>query len=228
MLNGADPTRLGDVRDGIGAQDMPSVVASPLRLLAGWEFSIGPDKTFSALWAIADGETRDMLLAIHREVCAAMVRVLDSAAYLRRGAGGKQWQHAPGVLCAPVTHTTSRTGDPQLHDHFLIANIAQAPDGKWLTLDGQLIYDMMQFAVTMYGRTLRHLATQRLELTWTRPDDNGHRPHHRGTRGAGGAVGRALQADQGLHGRPPRDQQRPGVGDHPVGAHNSVVCADQA
>ena len=175
MLNGVDPTRLGEVRDGIGAQDMPPVVASPLRLLAGWEFSIGPDKTFSALWAIADGETRDMLLAIHREACAAMVRVLDWAAYLRRGAGGKQWQHAPGVLCAAVTHTTSRTGDPQLHDHFLIANIAQAPDGKWLTLDGQLVYDMMQFAVTMYGRTLRHLATQRLGLTWTRPDDNGHR-----------------------------------------------------
>ena len=175
MLNGVDPTRLGEVRDGIGAQDMPPVVASPLRLLAGWEFSIGPDKTFSALWAIADAGTRDMLLAIHREACAAMVRVLDSAAYVRRGAGGKQWQHAPGVLCAAVTHTTSRTGDPQLHDHFLIANIAQAPDGKWLTLDGQLIYDMMQFAVTMYGRTLRHLATQRLGLAWTRPDDNGHR-----------------------------------------------------
>ena len=175
MLNGVDPTRLGEVRDGVGAQDTPPLVASSRRLLAGWEFSIGPDKTFSALWAIADAGTRDMLLAIHREACAAMVGVLDSAAYVRRGAGGTQWQHAPGVLCAAVTHTTSRTGDPQLHDHFLIANIARAPDGKWLTLDGQLIYDVMQFAVTMYGRTLRHLATERLGLTWTRPDDNGHR-----------------------------------------------------
>lgn len=175
MLNGVDPSRLGEVRDGTGARAMPPVVATPLRLLAGWEFSIGPDKTFSALWATADARTGDMLLAIHREACAAMVGVLDSAAYVRRGAGGTRWQHAPGVLCAAVTHTTSRTGDPQLHDHFLIANLAQAPDGKWLTVDGQLIYDMMQFAVTIYGRTLRHLATQRLGLTWTRPDDNGHR-----------------------------------------------------
>ena len=66
---------------------MPPVVATPLRLLAGWEFSIGPDKTFSALWAIADTTTRDMLLVIHREACAALVRVLDEAAYVRRGAG---------------------------------------------------------------------------------------------------------------------------------------------
>lgn len=175
MLNGVDPTRLGEVRDGLTVQDMPPVVASSLRSLAGWEFSIGPDKTFSALWAIADANTSDMLLEIHREACAAMVAVLDSAAYVRRGAGGTRWQRAPGVLCAAVTHTTSRTGDPQLHDHFLIANIAQAPDGKWLTLDGQLVYDTMQFAVTMYGRTLRHLATEWLGLTWTRPDDNGHR-----------------------------------------------------
>lgn len=175
MLNGVDPTRLGEVRDGLAVQDMPPVVASSLRSLAGWEFSIGPDKTFSALWAMADARTGDMLLAIHREACAAMVGVLDSAAYVRRGAGGTRWQRAPGVLCAAVTHTTSRTGDPQLHDHFLIANIAQAPDGKWLTVDGQLVYDMVQFAVTMYGRTLRHLATERLGLTWTRPDNNGHR-----------------------------------------------------
>ena len=174
MLNGVDPTRLGEVRDGMAAEDMPPVVALAMRLVAGVEFSIGPDKTFSALWAIADARTRKMMLEIHREACAAVVRVLDSAAYVRRGAGGKQWQRVAGVLCAAVTHTTSRTGDPQLHDHFLIANIARAPDGKWLTLDGQLVYDILQFAVTVYGRTLRDLAIERLGLTWTSPDDSGH------------------------------------------------------
>ena len=175
MLNGVDPTRLGEVRDDMAPDEFPPVVVRANRKIAAVEFSIGPDKTFSAWWAIADARTRRMMLAIHREACAAVVRVLDSAAYVRRGAGGKQWQHVAGVLCAAVTHTTSRTGDPQLHDHFLIANIARASDGKWLTLDGQLVYDMMQFAVTVYGRTLRHLATECLGLTWTSPDANGHR-----------------------------------------------------
>ena len=175
MLNGVDPTRLGEVYGGMAVEDMPTVVVLAQRLIAGWEFSIGPPKTFSALWAIADSRTRSMLLEIHREACAAVVRVLDTAAYVRRGAGGKRWQRAVGVLCAAVTHTTSRTGDPQLHDHFLIANIARTPDGKWLTLDGQLVYDILQFAVTVYGRTLRQLTTERLGLTWTSPDDSGHR-----------------------------------------------------
>ncbi len=174
MINGVDPTQLGKVHDGMAVEDMPPVVVSALRSVAALEFSIGPDKTFSALWAIADAHTRSMMLAIHRESCAAMVRVLDTAAYVRRGAGGNRWQRVVGVLCAAVTHTTSRTGDPQLHDHFLIANIARTLDGKWLTLDGQLIYDIMQFAVTVYGRTLRHLTTERLGLTWTRPDASGH------------------------------------------------------
>ena len=175
MLNGVDPTRLGEVHGGMAVEDMPPVVVLAQRLIAGWEISIGPPKTFSAVWAIADARTRRMMLEIHREACAAVVRVLDTAAYVRRGAGGKRWQRAVGVLCAAVTHTTSRTGDPQLHDHFLIANIARAPDGKWLTLDGQLVYDILQFAVTVYGRTLRQLTTERLGLAWTSPDDSGHR-----------------------------------------------------
>ena len=127
MLNGVDPTRLGEVIDGMAAEDMPPVVALAMRLVAGVEFSIGPDKTFSALWAIADARTRNMLLGIHREACDAVVRVLDTAAYVRRGAGGKQWQRVVGVPCAAVTHTTSRTGDPQLHDHFLISQHRPGP-----------------------------------------------------------------------------------------------------
>ena len=174
LLNGVDPTRLDEVHGGMAVEDMPPVVVLAQRLVAGWELSIGPPKTFSALWAIADARTGRMMLEIHREACAAVVRVLDSAAYVRRGAGGKRWQRAVGVLCAAVTHTTSRTGDPQLHDHFLIANIARASDGKWLTLDGQLVYDILQFAVTVYGRMLRQLTTERLGLTWTSPDDSGH------------------------------------------------------
>ena len=174
MINGVDPTRLGEVRGGMAPDELPPVVVNANREMAAVEVSIGPDKTFSAWWAIADAPTRRMMLEIHREACAAVVRVLDSAAYVRRGAGGKRWQRVVGVLCVAVTHTTSRTGDPQLHDHFLFANIARAPDGKWLTLDWQLIYDVWQFAVTVYGRTLRHLATERLGLTWTSPDDSGH------------------------------------------------------
>ena len=175
LLNGVDPTRLGEVRDDMALDELPPVVVNAIREIAAGEFSIGPDKTFSAVWAIADARTRKMMLEIHREACAAVVRVLDSAAYVRRGAGGKRWQPVVGVLCAAVTHTTSRAGDPQLHDHFLIANIARAPDGKWLTLDWQLVYDILQFAVTVYGRTLRQLTTERLGLTWTSPDESGHR-----------------------------------------------------
>ena len=175
MLNGVDPVRLGEVSADALTEDMPPVVASANREIAGWEFSIAPDKTFSALWAIADSRTQREMLKIHLAGVQAMVKVLDTSAFVRRGRNGRVWQSVAGLLTCAVTHTTSREGDPQLHDHILIANIARAPDGKWLTIDGQLFYDTLQFAVTMYGKTLRWLTLQRLGLNWTRPDEAGHR-----------------------------------------------------
>ena len=175
MLNGVDPARLDEVSADTPAEDMPPVVVSANREIAGWEFSIAPDKTFSAMWAISDARTQSEMLKIHRAAVQALVRVLDTSAFVRRGRNGRVWQIAAGLLTCAVTHTTSRENDPQLHDHILIANIARAPDGKWLTIDGQLFYDTLQFGVTMYGKTLRWLTLQRLGLNWTGPDEAGHR-----------------------------------------------------
>ncbi|MEO6651395.1 MAG: AAA family ATPase [Ilumatobacteraceae bacterium] len=46
---------------------------------------------------------------------------------------------ARGFVGAAYRHRTSRAGDPHLHWHVLVANLAQGIDGRWSALDGRAI-----------------------------------------------------------------------------------------
>jgi hypothetical protein len=48
---------------------------------------------------------------------------------------------ANGFVASVYRHRTSRAGDPHLHWHTLVANIAQGVDGRWSALDGTAIYN---------------------------------------------------------------------------------------
>ena len=51
------------------------------------------------------------------------------AAHLRRGAGGAERVPALGLVGAAFVHRTSRAGDPALHSHVLVANMAEDAEG---------------------------------------------------------------------------------------------------
>ena len=44
---------------------------------------------------------------------------------------------ADGFVAAQFPHRTSRLGDPHLHWHVLVANMARGIDGRWTALDGK-------------------------------------------------------------------------------------------
>ena len=47
---------------------------------------------------------------------------------------------AEGFVAAQFPHRTSRLGDPHLHWHVLVANMARGIDGRWTALDGKALY----------------------------------------------------------------------------------------
>jgi conjugative relaxase-like TrwC/TraI family protein len=47
---------------------------------------------------------------------------------------------ADGLLAVGFDHRTSRSGDPLLHTHLIVANRVQGPDGRWTALDGRDLY----------------------------------------------------------------------------------------
>ncbi|WP_284984005.1 relaxase domain-containing protein [Arthrobacter sp. efr-133-TYG-118] len=62
-----------------------------------------------------------------------------------------------GAIAAAFDHWESRTGDPQLHTHLVIANrIQRITDGAWVTLDSRTLYkaaDIRQPATNIHNHS---------------------------------------------------------------------------
>jgi conjugative relaxase-like TrwC/TraI family protein len=73
---------------------------------------------------------------------------------------------AEGFVGAAFVHTTSRLGDPQLHTHLVVANLAQGPDGAWSALDARALYRHARTAGFLYQASLRAGLTEVLGISW--------------------------------------------------------------
>jgi conjugative relaxase-like TrwC/TraI family protein len=98
-----------------------------------------------------------------------MAYLEEHAAHLRRGAGGAVRVPATGLVAASFTHHTSRAGDPALHSHVLVANMAQDQEGRFGALDGRGIYRHAQTAGYLYQAELRHQLTRSLGIEFGDP-----------------------------------------------------------
>ena len=114
----------------------------------------------------------DALLASAR---AAVARV-ERALYVRTGPQGTEYRDAAGSVAAAFLQHTSREGDPQLHVHIAVMNLAQRgdqADARWRTLHGAMLYQE-RLAVAAYAA--RELATRLTDLGYVlvpREDGNG-------------------------------------------------------
>ncbi|MHB1912141.1 MAG: relaxase domain-containing protein, partial [Acidimicrobiales bacterium] len=59
-------------------------------------------------------------------------------------------------MAAAFRHRTSRAGDPALHTHVLVANMAEGRDGRWTALDTRALYTHGRTAGFIYQAVLRH------------------------------------------------------------------------
>jgi conjugative relaxase-like TrwC/TraI family protein len=157
VLSGADP------RDG--AQMIRSS-----RRVPGFDATFSAPKSVSLLYALGDPETAKHAVEAHDAAVLAAVGHLERvAAYGRRGAGGAEQIATSGLVAAAFRHRTSRTGDPQLHTHVLIANMARGIDARWSALDGRLLLLNGRTAGYLYQAHLRAELTRRLGVTWKQP-----------------------------------------------------------
>ncbi len=124
---------------------------------------------------MAPAEVADHVRQGHDAAVAAALEFLqDHAAFCRRGHGGTVQEATVGYLAAVFVHRTSRTADPQLHSHVLVANKVQAvSDGRWLTVDGRELYEVQKAVGMLYKAALRAELTARLGVAWSDVDGNG-------------------------------------------------------
>ncbi|MDT0212568.1 MobF family relaxase [Rothia sp. ARF10] len=149
--------------------------------VAGYDLTFSAVKSVSALWALAAPEVARQVEAAHEAAVRATIGLLErEVAFTRVGKGGIRQVPVVGLVAAAFDHRDSRAGDPDLHTHVVISNKVQTlPDegGKWLTLDGRMVFKAKVMASEHYNTRLEAELTERLGVRFTeRPSPQGRRP----------------------------------------------------
>jgi conjugative relaxase-like TrwC/TraI family protein len=78
--------------------------------------------------------------------------------FTRTGAQGIRQVNVRGLVATAFTHRDSRAGDPDLHTHVAVANKVQTLDGRWLSIDGRVLFKANVAASETYNTALeQHL-----------------------------------------------------------------------
>jgi hypothetical protein len=100
--------------------------------VAGFDLTFSPAKSVSALWATTDVGIQEQIVAAHHEAVHDVVALIEQhAAFTRTGDRGVAQIDTRGLIAAAFDHWDTRSGDPQLHTHVVVANRVQGPDGNW-------------------------------------------------------------------------------------------------
>ncbi|WP_245618391.1 MobF family relaxase [Knoellia aerolata] len=174
-------------RDPVDARELSGTIARHSRprttAVAGYDLTFSPVKSVSTLWAVAPPEVAAQIELAHHDAVTHALRFLEAhALYTREGANGIRQVDVTGLVAAAFTHRDSRAGDPDLHTHVAVANKVQTRTGKWLSLDGRILFKANVTASETYNTALETNLRTRLGLVFDqRPGtgteaDRGKRP----------------------------------------------------
>jgi Ti-type conjugative transfer relaxase TraA len=122
---------------------------------AGWDCTFSAPKSVSVLWALSDSQARLAIEQAHDAAIRSALQYLEThAAYTRRGHGGSEQEAVQGLVAATFKHFTSRAGDPQLHTHCIVMNVAPREDGSIGTIDSKHLFDHKMAAGAVYRMAL--------------------------------------------------------------------------
>lgn len=108
---------------------------------SGWDLCFSAPKSVSVAWARSDEKLKDKIQHAQKQAVLAALSLLEKqAAYTRLGRNGLKREHVIGLLAALFEHCTSRTQDPQLHTHCLVANVAPRANGSWGTIESRDLF----------------------------------------------------------------------------------------
>jgi conjugative relaxase-like TrwC/TraI family protein len=146
------------------------------RAVAGFDYTFSVPKSVSTLWAVADAATQAQIVQAHHAAVAEVMDLLERDVAMTRvgvdaGAGSVAQVEVRGVVATAFDHYDSRSSDPQLHTHVVVANKVQgAHDGKWRTLDGRPMHAAVVALSEHYNAILADHLTRDLGVRWETRD----------------------------------------------------------
>jgi TrwC relaxase len=108
----------------------------------------------------------------------ALTFIEDHALFTRTGRQGIRQVNVRGLVAAAFTHRDSRAGDPDLHTHVAVANKVQTLDGRWLSIDGRVLFKANVAASETYNTALEQHLSETLGVRFAERQgtDPGKRP----------------------------------------------------
>jgi conjugative relaxase-like TrwC/TraI family protein len=150
-------------REPVDARELAGQIARDSRprtqTVAGYDLTFSPVKSVSTLWAVAEPAVAVVVERAHQAaVKDALAFIEKHALFTRTGPQGIRQVNVRGVVATAFTHRDSRAGDPDLHTHVAVANKVQTLDGRWLSIDGRVLFKANVAASETYNTALeQHL-----------------------------------------------------------------------
>jgi conjugative relaxase-like TrwC/TraI family protein len=147
--------------------------------VAGYDLTFSPVKSVSSLWAVAEPAVAAAIEQAHQAaVNDALAFIEQQALFTRTGPQGIRQVNVRGLVAAAFTHRDSRAGDPDLHTHVAVANKVQTLEGRWLSIDGRVLFKAKVAVSETYNTALEQHLRDALGVRFAaRPGaDPGKRP----------------------------------------------------
>src|SRR5487761_2287068 len=114
-------------------------------------------KSVSLLFALGTPRDRQVVVAAQIESRDETLRYLERhGLWVREPAGARASSRADGMMWAAWRHHISRSNDPHLHSHVVIANRAPSLARGWSTLDFRAFHDELTAASALHAASLRY------------------------------------------------------------------------
>lgn len=199
LHDGAEPTtaEMKEIRFRVGAQmfrDERGIEPSNAQLaqfvaenskahqkaVAGFDLVFTPPKSVSIAWGLGDEQLRRGIESAHERAIQDVIRHLEKNVVMtRRGRNGvRQIDIDGGLIATKFRHWDSRAGDPNLHDHVVIANRVQGVDGQWSSIDGRMLYQYGVECSELYNARVQQYVTELTGLQFEARSLNGKQPVH--------------------------------------------------
>ncbi len=143
--------------------------------VAGFDLTFSPPKSVSTLWAVADPDHAARIELAHQKAVKQALHYIESRLlFSREGTRGVRQVDVTGLVAASFTHRDSRAGDPDLHTHVAVANkVKTTVTGKWLSIDGRVLYRGAVAASETYNTALVKLLEREGFRFTDRPSPDG-------------------------------------------------------
>lgn len=168
---GAQAFRTAKGREPADKEELGKFITAATRptqqAVAGFDLVCSPAKSVSVLWALGNEDTRKAIEQAQDKAVQDTIRYLEREAIATRAGtnGVAQLAVEGGIVVTAFRHFESRNGDPQLHDHLVVANKVKGSDGKWRTTDSKLLHREAVAASEFYNATIISEVCDRLGVT---------------------------------------------------------------